>query len=437
MSDYVTRTVDPRYRHCYMKCFSSLSKAIDEFRLHRYNDCVASLYDVMEFFWKTLRFLRCGDMPKSHLPTRDIWDSFMPRLAARPTKGALITQGELVSLEGLFAKYNPAWKPNPEVRNDPRYGAIQCGDRVVQEQLEEIADLLPRILASVNRRLTLSTGMLTVGILNGYFGLDTKHEKPCDFRPYASYHGAGVAGWETSLRSCTDVKMSTQLLDVNRLEPHLGVVVNPFGEAYPERPIGSVIRPGYQMIKDYVFAGGVFVTAGGSPFHYSFDVETGEHSDTSVVVANVRLPSGTGPWTQVERQFIKMDFGVNVTMTDTPDHKAPCGVDGFQFDMDRRYWDCRIDISQITMFRALLPRLGGRSTPVVRATVASEEVYLVGFVRYGAGLLMHIGLEIEAEKEFAVATAAVTEGLVKNFEHYFIQVPPLKGHAERTEVWVF
>src|SRR5438105_1384172 len=51
------------------------------------------------------------------------------------------------------------------------------------------------------------------------------------------------------------------------------VVINPFGEAYPE--LGNGEGVGFKTIASYIRDGGIFINSGGQPFTYSWDVHTG------------------------------------------------------------------------------------------------------------------------------------------------------------------
>lgn len=51
------------------------------------------------------------------------------------------------------------------------------------------------------------------------------------------------------------------------------VVVNPFGESYPES--GNAEGMSFRTIASYIRDGGIFVNSGGQPFTYSWDVNTG------------------------------------------------------------------------------------------------------------------------------------------------------------------
>ncbi len=51
------------------------------------------------------------------------------------------------------------------------------------------------------------------------------------------------------------------------------IIVNPFGEAYPE--LGNTEDIWLKTILSYIGVGGIFVNTGGQPFVYSWDVNTG------------------------------------------------------------------------------------------------------------------------------------------------------------------
>ena len=54
------------------------------------------------------------------------------------------------------------------------------------------------------------------------------------------------------------------------------IVINPFGEAYPE--LGSAEGVGLKTILSYIHDGGILVNSGGQPFVYSWDVKTGSYN---------------------------------------------------------------------------------------------------------------------------------------------------------------
>mgnify|MGYP001590149593 FL=1 len=74
----------------------------------------------------------------------------------------------------------------------------------------------------------------------------------------------------------------------------------------------------------------------------------------------------------------------------------------------------------LRVFRSLDPGNSRQLIPILRTKLAGKEVFPIGFVPYGYGLLFHIGLTLDmrCEREFDIATAAVIDGLVNNFKNY-------------------
>jgi hypothetical protein len=363
------------------------------------------------------------------MPMRKTWDSFMPHLV-----GTIITKDEFYVLEKLFSKYNPDWEKNPVNRINAHYALTKFEESRTKQQLADIEQVIGPILARAQRRTHLSQGRLSIAILNGYFGLDRQSEKPCIERPWADYDKAGIEGWQTALSDKPRLKVNVELIPMTDISPKFSIILNPFGEAYPELPSATGATPGYQMVKDYIYAGGVFITAGGNPFHYLFSVYEGQRHDTSTVIPNVpmsprRVPDEQGnvvievqTTALLSDMFLTRDFGVGTTITPRDEHRKDYPVDAFQQPEDKKYWDCQVDVSQIRVFRSLYPPASGKPIPVLRAILSGEEVFPIAFVRYGFGFLLHIGLALtsDAAREFEVASKAVREGLIENFENYFL-----------------
>jgi len=309
------------------------------------------LYDALEFFWKALRHLRCHDIHtlRQHLPEKKTWDSFMPQLS-----GSLITVEELDRLQEVFSRYNPEWKRDSQDRLDARYAHRQFSHQEAEQQLADVRTRVAPILAKIHRQLGSSPGKVLLGILDGYFGLDRKAEKPCTEKPWADYEKGGIEGWRAALDSSLGPTVDVSLIAVTDISPKFSIVINPFGECYPELPSAPDVTPGYQMIKDYIYSGGVFVTAGGNPFHYLFNVLEGKRYDTSTVIPNVPIslrpvPDKTGnvvievqTTALLSNMFLSRDFGVSTTITLRNEHRADYPVDAFQSPEDRQYWDCQV-----------------------------------------------------------------------------------------------
>jgi len=394
--------------------------------LHRFNEVISLGYDAMEFFWKSLRHLQCHDAPTllAHMPDNDTWNSFIPNLT-----NFLISTQEEKDLKLVFAKHNPKWEINPETRQHAHYYSRMFGKPEAENLLNDCRCLICTVLAKINRKIHMVDGGFTVGILDGYFGIDKQSEKPCLERPWADVEKGGVSGWRVAL---SEKKIKIEEIAVNSISPKFSIIINPFGECYPEFLAGPNRYPGYDMIKDYIYSGGAFVTAGGNPFHYSFDVSKGERKDTSTVVPAVPIDVTSAPdkegnlrltvnrTTLLFNMIFPRDFGAVTTMDLSNEQKGPWSVNLFQSEEDRKYWDCNMELNRLRVFRSLNPKNSRQLIAIMRARLAGKEVFPVGFVPYGHGLLFHIGLtlDLRGEREFDIATAAVTDGLINNFKNY-------------------
>jgi hypothetical protein len=297
------------------------------------------------------------------------------------------------------------------------------------------AEGVAAILARTQRRLNLGQENLNIGLLNGYLMQTIAGEKPCKEAPWADYEGAGIEGWKTALLGKGAFELLIDEIPVLGISNAHAVVINPFGEVHPELLSTTNILPGYQRIKSYIYSGGVFVTAGGHPFTYLFDVMSGKVENASTFVPNVPMSvrltakgdgkidvSVTGT-TVLVNNLLEQDFNVETTWDDPAKGQAgPYSCQVFQTPEDRRFWDSDLSGQQIDEFRSFDPSVTGSPIAILRAHRFGNEVYPVAFVRHGFGLLLHIGLALTQgkAKEFDLAVSAVVEGFLKNFDTYFV-----------------
>jgi len=62
------RALDPQYLHLYRKCLTSYRSSMIDLAACRYPECILSIYDALEFFWKAIYFLGNGSYHNRHLP---------------------------------------------------------------------------------------------------------------------------------------------------------------------------------------------------------------------------------------------------------------------------------------------------------------------------------------------------------------------------------
>jgi len=429
-TDALRRARESFYLSLYSRCFDRLLKAKQEFLLRQYGECVFSLYECSEFLWKALRQMLSHDVPtlRQHMPTRRTWDTLTVRL------GTFLTPQELHVLTTFFQDYNPGWEPNPQKRLEAYYGTTLQGEADAAEMIDR-AEAVGAILARTQRRLNLAQENLNIGLLNGYLMQSIAREKPCTEARWADYEGAGIEGWKAALLGKGASKLLIHEIPVGGISNAYVLVINPFGEAHPELLSTANVLPGYQRIKSYIYSGGVFVTAGGHPFTYLFDVMTGKMENASTFVPNVpvsvrltakgdgKIDVSVTDTTVLVDNLLEQDFSVETTWDDPAKQQAgPYICQVFQSREDRRFWDSDLSGQRIDEFRSFVPSVTGSPVAVLRAHRLGNEVYPVAFVRHGFGSLLHIGLALTQgkAKEFDVAVSAVTEGLLKNFDTYFV-----------------
>jgi len=80
----------------------------------------------------------------------------------------------------------------------------------------------------------------------------------------------GPSKW---LESIVDLKFRVRCIGVAGISNYYPVLVNPYGEAYPEE--NAYLKTTFGRIEDYVYNGGIFVSVGGFPFFYALDKKSG------------------------------------------------------------------------------------------------------------------------------------------------------------------
>ena len=219
-------------------------------------------------------------------------------------------------------------------------------------------------------------------------------------------------------------------IPVLELTNRYSLVVNPFGEAYPDLTVSRTVLPGYNQILNYMGNGGVFVTAGGHPFTYYYDVVSGRQTDVKKVIPNVLRgppistvvqgqPRVSIPVSNViSDNLLNIDFDCETTwdvglggpMTAVPRQDAS----------DLKYGHYALP-PQLEEYRAIDPMKSSRAKPVVRGQRSDgSQVHLASLVPYGLGYLLHFGLNLSRGKtsEFDLASKGV-ELACRNYLQYF------------------
>ena len=116
---------------------------------------------------------------------------------------------------------------------------------------------------------------IKIGVLSGYLSTRTKNH----VRIFHIQDIEKQYSWMLDLKNTKHETNGSNLFDVsmtpvsNISNGSFSVVINPFGEAYPE--LGNGEGVGFKTIASYIRDGGIFINSGGQPFTYSWDVNTG------------------------------------------------------------------------------------------------------------------------------------------------------------------
>jgi len=388
------------------------------------------MYEVLEFFWKAIFFLQNGSYPHTHLPNSQEFSRITVLLIQ------YLPNTTISEIRFIFQIYNPGWQRNPRQRMQPRYGDEQTGsppsklyNRKTAERAVGYSSIVATGLVNLHRSILLQQPDLLVGILNGAF-TRSRIEIKCNQAPYAD--GCSGKDWQRYLSRKANIK--TRLKTISEIDNSLCCVVNPFGEAYPEKSTAPAVLPGYELIREYIFFGGVFITCGGMPFTYYFDANSGGPLvDTNKVLQNypvaVRMVTVNGiPQIQVLgttlliNNLIQKDFDTMPLMDDPATNRVgPFMSPIYQNAADRQFWACNTTNVSLNVFRPMDPAISRHVIPVVRTLVSGREVYPVSFARYGFGAIFHIGLDLSLGKQREVNFAKeAVYGFLQNYNRYLI-----------------
>jgi hypothetical protein len=420
--DVLRRSRDPQYSHLYSKTHRNYRLCSEEFYNYRYSESILNAYEVLEFFWKSIYYLDSGSYPPQHLPSRGDLSTVSSFL------NKFLNTTQISKINNIFSTYNPRWQSNPTQRMQPRYGDEKRGippSKLFTHRLTNSAvincGVLTEALSKIHRTILSYHSERKILILNGKVTTSSA-EKRCHQYPHAD--GLDVNKWYYNIKKIPNT--SVNRLPISIINNSYSIVINPFGESYPEKPNTLEDTPAFNLICDYIFNGGVFITAGGLPFTYYWDVNSGTQISANTVVPNYPTQIiWNGPQIEVREttlllnNLLEKKFNIMTTMDDpNQNHVGPISIIIRQNREDMTYWHCNSLENSFIEFRSIDPQRSSSAVPVIRATRYGNEVWPVAFVRYGYGFLMHIGLDLINQNECSFAIS-VLKGLITNYQSYF------------------
>lgn len=386
------------------ECFSGFSNAEYNFNVYRYHSCYAWLVHSSEFFWKSLTILS--------------GNYFEPKHEASQTDIAKISKDLLSDYERMKAYTILSQFPN--IRLDlARYGYYEKGTHATASPetafgRENTETELHNVNWLINKLREIHYHQLfdppiKIGILSGY--VRAREEKPCSYYPHSRHRKA--VQWMLDLKGIKDENDSylfqTSLTPISNLSSGtFSIVINPFGEAYPE--VGSAEGVGLRTILSYIQDGGIFINSGGQPFVYSWDVNTGSHSllvnfvpilsyeesnyDDGMPVLS-RNESLAIPQ---EALILKRYFDVE-TEWDHPE-KEIVGPIEVEIEYDKILGNDRLK-TKARVYRPVR-QLSDKFQPLVHSSESlwGGTVYPVTAIKFGRGFLIQTGMNLDEEREY-------------------------------------
>jgi hypothetical protein len=231
-------------------------------------------------------------------------------------------------------------------------------------------------------------------------------ENNVDGHPFTSFL---TNDWNTDLRR---LGLNTEIISVDQISDKYTVVINPYGEVYPERD--PIFLLSFQKIGDYISKGGVFVCAGGVPFFYCWDARTHHRITLSKTLqAYVQIGQNAAGQNVLVPQFfypplyslidtpVNEKFGVSVLGDVQPPANAAQGWQPIfqtnQANEDIQYVGNLGQVggtNQVHLFRPVMP-ITRCCIPFLRVNLPNlGEVYPIAGIPYERGLLMICGMDL-------------------------------------------
>ena len=257
--------------------------------------------------------------------------------------------------------------------------------------------------------------MIKCGILNGYVE-DPEKEKRCAEYIWTTDKADFWGDYLSNLKT-EDGRRKYDIKEIMACEisNKFAMILNPFGETYPEYSLDR--REVYNIIRNYIRNGGVFVNTAGFPFFYAWIVSLGRKEPISeeklLLPRQIKIQGGTFSVEQLHMlinftgTLYYKDFGA-VTTFDTSIHSGAVPLKPFQTDQDKeKFGDLVSGLNEITEFRALKEGISD-CIPIVRA-IREEfgEVYPISALKHGRGFLLVAAMGMSNESECSLFARSI------------------------------
>ena len=245
-----------------------------------------------------------------------------------------------------------------------------------------------------------------LAILDGF--VTGRNEKVCVNYPFTN---ASKDFWKKKIEALDKSSGQFKIVQTNieNISEEFAVVLNPFGEEYPE--INRKNKPAFNVIKNFIEDGGIYVNTGGFPFFYAWDVLEGKEYPLSeemiVLPKTIQLKDGVpvGAEMQTLLKFTGTLLFKEFDAIPAPNSKhRPV----YQNEEDKKkFGDLVSKLPEINEFRGM-PKSTKDCTPIIRAKdEIVEEVYPISALKRGNGYLLLAGMDTSQEQEAGLFAKAL------------------------------
>jgi hypothetical protein len=390
------------------ECFSGFRNAEHNLKVYNLFSCYVWLFHSSEFFWKSLTILSNNYFDPKH----EASEVDMAKISTD-----LLSNDERIKAYNILSSF-------PKIKRDlVRYGyydketsitispeaAFNLDQKNTELDLDKVRWLIDKLREI--HYFQIFDPPIKIGILSGY--VQARNEKPCTYYPHSNYRKS--VQWMLDLKEVRNNDGSNlfqaSLTSISNLSNGaFSMVINPFGEAYPE--LGSAEGVGLKTILCYIQDGGIFVSSGGQPFVYSWNVNTGSHNlvvnfipissqvegnydDDEVMPVLSRNESLPIPQ---EALVLKRYFNVD-TEWDHPE-KEIVGPIEVEIGFDEILGSDKLK-TRAKVYRPIR-QLSSEIRPLVHChkSLWDVKVYPVVAIRFGRGFLISTGMNLDEKREY-------------------------------------